>query len=97
MQNEEIMVAYKHEKRLKELLTRADPCNFVNNVDDEIHTYFPCKQRCDSCANLCSQKVVWNDSLQIEFSKLEGLLRFQKCNLYCILFKLFQTRSLIYC
>ena len=56
MQNEEIMVAYKREKRLKELLTRADPCNFVNNVDDEIHTYFPCKQRCDSCANFVLAK-----------------------------------------
>ena len=97
MQNEEIMVAYKREKRLKELPTRADPCNFVNNVDDEIHTYFPCKQRWDSCANFVLAKIVWNVSLQIEFSKLEGLLRFQKYNLYCILFKLFKTRSLIYC
>ena len=33
MQNKEIMVAYKHEKNLKELLTRADPYNSIRNVD----------------------------------------------------------------
>ena len=33
MQNKEIMVAYKHEKNLKELLTRADPYNSISNVD----------------------------------------------------------------
>ena len=48
MQNKEIMVAYKHEKNLKELLTKADTYNIINNVDDEMHTYVPCKQRCDS-------------------------------------------------
>ena len=32
------MVAYKHEKNMKELLTRADPYNIINNVDDEMHT-----------------------------------------------------------
>ena len=37
MQNKEIMVAYKREKKLKELLTRADPYNIINNVDDEMH------------------------------------------------------------
>ena len=37
MQNKEIMLVYKHEKNLKQLLTRADPCNAINNVDDEIH------------------------------------------------------------
>ena len=47
MQNKEIMVAYKREKNLKELLTRADPYNIISNVDDEMHTYVPCKQRCD--------------------------------------------------
>ena len=50
------MVAYKHEKKLKELLTRADPYNTINNVDDEMHTYVPCKQRCDSCANFVVPK-----------------------------------------
>ena len=39
MKNKEIMVAYKCEKNLKELLTRADPYNIINNVDDEMHTY----------------------------------------------------------
>ena len=51
MQNKEIMVAYKREKNLKELLTRADPYNIINNVDDEMHAYVPCKKRCDSCTN----------------------------------------------
>ena len=50
------MVAYKREKKLKELLTRADPYNTINNVDDEMHTYVPCKQRCDSCANFVVPK-----------------------------------------
>ena len=47
MQNKEIMVAHKREKDLKELLTRADPYNIINNVDDEMHTYVLCKRRCD--------------------------------------------------
>ena len=34
MQNKEIMVAYKREKNLKELLTRTDPYNIINIVDD---------------------------------------------------------------
>ena len=33
MQNKEIMVAYKHEKNLKELLTRADSYNSISNAD----------------------------------------------------------------
>ena len=44
MQNKEIMVAYKREKDLKELLKRADPYNIINNVDDEMHAYVPCKK-----------------------------------------------------
>ena len=51
MQNKEIMLAYKREKNLKELLTRVDPYISISNVDDEIHTYVPCKQNCDSSAN----------------------------------------------
>ena len=47
MQNKEIMVAYKREKKLKELLTRADPYNIINNVDDEMDKYVLCKKRCD--------------------------------------------------
>ena len=50
------MVAYKREKNLKELLTRADPYNIISNVDDEMHTYVSCKQRCDSCANFVVAK-----------------------------------------
>ena len=73
MQNKEIMVAYKREKNLKELLTRADPYNIINNVDDEMQAYVPCKKRCDSCTNLWSQKAVSNVSLQKEFTKLDGL------------------------
>ena len=66
-------VAYKREKNLKELLTRADPYNIINNVDDEMHTYVSCNQRCDSCANFVVAKVVSNVSLQKEFRKLDGL------------------------
>ena len=56
MQNKEIMVAYKREKKLKELLTRADPYNITNDVVDEMHTYVPCKKRCDSCTNFVVAK-----------------------------------------
>ena len=56
MQNKEIMVAYKREKNLKELLTRADPYNSISNVDHEMHTYVPCKQRCDSCGDFVVAK-----------------------------------------
>ena len=56
MQNKEIMVAYKREKNLKELLTRVDPYDIINNVDDEMHTYVPCKKRCDSCTNFVVAK-----------------------------------------
>ena len=42
IQNKEIIVAYKREKNLKELLTRADPYNTNIIVDDEMHTYVPC-------------------------------------------------------
>ena len=37
MQNKEVMVAYKRERNLKELLTRADPYNIIINVIDEMH------------------------------------------------------------
>ena len=56
IQNKEIMVAYKREINLKELLTRADPYISISNVDDEIHTYVACKQRCDSFANFVVAK-----------------------------------------
>ena len=50
------MVAYKREKNLTELLTRADPYNIINNVDDEMHTYVPRKKRYDSCTNFVVTK-----------------------------------------
>ena len=50
------MLWKKIEKNLKELLTNAHPYNTINNVDDEMHTYVPCKQRCDSCANFVVAK-----------------------------------------
>ena len=56
MQNKEILVAYKRKKKLKELLMKADPYNINSNIDDEMHTYVPCKQRCDSCANFVVAK-----------------------------------------
>ena len=56
MQNKKIMVAYKRETNLKELLTIADPDYIINNVDDEMHKYISCKQRCDSCANFVVAK-----------------------------------------
>ena len=56
MQSKEIMVAYKCEKNLKELLTRADPYNICNNFDNEMHMYVPCKKRCDSCTEFVVTK-----------------------------------------
>ena len=56
MKNKEILVAYKRKKNLKELLMKADPYNIISNIDDEMHTYVPCKQRCDSCAK-SSRKI----------------------------------------
>ena len=50
------MVVYKRAKNLKELLTRANPYNSISNVDDEMHTSVPCKQRCDLCANFVVAK-----------------------------------------
>ena len=67
------MVAYKRAKNLKELLTRVDPYNIINNVDDEMHTYAPCKKRCDSRTNLVVAKVVSNILLQKQFTKLDSL------------------------
>ena len=57
MQNKEIMVAYKCEKTFEGITSeRADPYNMISNVDDEMHTYLPSKQRCDSCANFVVSK-----------------------------------------
>ena len=58
---------------MKELLTRADPYNIINNVDDEMHTYFHARNDVIHVRTLWSQKVVSNVSLQKEFTKLDGL------------------------
>ena len=55
MENKEIMVVYKREETLKELLTRNNPY-IINHVDDEMHTYVSCKKRCDSCTNFVVAK-----------------------------------------
>ena len=53
MQNKEIIVAYKPEKKnqknSEDLLTRTDPYNTINIVDDEMINYVPCKKRCELC------------------------------------------------
>ena len=69
------MVAYKREKNLKDILTRADLYNSISNVDDEMHTYVPCNPTYDSCANfvVAHESYFLNVSLQKEFTKLEGL------------------------
>ena len=42
---------------MKGLLTRANPYNINHvDVDDEMHTYVPCKKRCDSCTNFVLAK-----------------------------------------
>ena len=41
---------------MKDLLTKADPYNVINNVDDEMLTYIPCKQRFDSCTGIVVAK-----------------------------------------
>ena len=56
MQNSEIMVAYKREKNLKELLTMANPYITINIVDDEMFRYLPWNKPCDSCANFVISK-----------------------------------------
>ena len=76
MQNKEIVVAYKGDKKLKELLTRADPYNIISNVDDEIMLMMKCTRMFLASKSvvhvqtLWSQKLVSNVSLQREFKKL---------------------------
>ena len=84
---------------MKELLTRADLYNTINNVDDEMHTYVPCKKWCDACTNFVVPKSSFNMFCYKKSLKIYSvyLICFQKCNLYCIFFKLFKTRSQIYC
>ena len=89
MQNKEIMVANKREKILKELLTRADSDHIISHVDDEMQTSVPYIKQYDLCTNF----VVAKSSFKCFTTKIT----FQKCNLYCIFFKLFKTRSQIYC
>ena len=68
MQSKEIMVAYEREKKLKELLTRADLYNVVNHVDD-----VPCKKRCDSCTNFVIAKSSFECFPTKKITKLDGL------------------------
>ena len=51
---EGVMVVYKREKNLKELLTRADPYS-IKTVDSVGHGYTPCGKKCDSCQNFVSK------------------------------------------
>ena len=51
---EEIIVAYKRVKNLKELLARADPYSAINNDDHEMYAYIPHNKRC----NLCTKPAV---------------------------------------
>jgi hypothetical protein len=47
-----VMTAYKHEKKLKELLMRGDPYTIINNqLYTNQHGYTRCNQTCDSCDN----------------------------------------------
>ena len=59
MRIKEIMVGYKPEKKLKELLKGADPYNTIDNVDDEMHTCVQCNERCDSCTNFMVTKSIF--------------------------------------
>ena len=86
MQNKEIMVAYKREKKLKDLLKRADPYNIINHVDDEMYTYVPCKKRCDSCTNFVVAK---SSSECFATKRIYKVRRSTSCvfkNVICIVF-----------
>ena len=53
------MVAYKHEKKkknLRELLTKASLYNTINIVVDEMQTYVPCNKRINSCTKFVFAK-----------------------------------------
>ena len=63
MQSKGIMIAYKLEKNLKKLLTRANPFKTINILGDKIHTYVPCYELIH-VRTLWSQRVVLNVSLQ---------------------------------
>ena len=73
MQNKEILVAYKRKKNLKELLMKADPYNIISNIDDEMRTYVPCKQRCNSCANFVVAKSSFECFATKRIYKIDGL------------------------
>ena len=73
MQNKEIKVAYKREKNLKELLTRADHYNIIKMLMMKCTRMFLVSKGVIHVQTLWSQKVVLNVSLQKEFPKLDGL------------------------
>ena len=56
MQNIEIVVAYKREKKLKELLAMTNPHTTINIFYDEMHTHSSCNKRCDSCTDFVVTK-----------------------------------------
>ena len=56
IQNKEIMITYKREKKLKVLLPMTDTYNAIDIVDDKMHTYVPCNKSCDSCTNFVVAK-----------------------------------------
>ena len=52
----DVLVAFKRENNLKELLLRADPYQVKSDLLDHTpHGYTPCKKSCDSCKNFVIQ------------------------------------------
>ena len=91
IQNKEVMIAYKREKNLKESLTRADPYNIIKML------MMKCKQRCDLCANFVIAKSSFECFTTKRVYKIRRSTSCVSKNVICILFKLFKTRSRIYC
>ena len=73
IQSKEIMVEYKHKKKLKELLTRADLYNISNNLMTKCTHMFHARNDVIHVQTLWSQKVLSNVLLQKEFKNLLGL------------------------
>ena len=73
MQNKEIMVPYKGEKNLKELLTRADPIIALVMLMMKCTRVLLVNKGAIHVKTLWSQKVVSNVWLQKEFTYLDGL------------------------
>ena len=67
-----MMLAYKSEKKLKELLMEADPYNTLKTLMMKFTRVFLASKGVTHVQTLWSQKVVSNVSLQKEFTKLDG-------------------------